>query len=58
MDGEEKKDGENVRDDFGMLDDDWIIDDIGGGLGDDIPESERVEKGRRDGFVKEMGGCI
>jgi hypothetical protein len=37
------------------MDDDWIIDDIGGGMEDDPPETERVGKGVKDGFVKEMG---
>src|ERR1700735_32439 len=57
--GENAKGGEGAvdeRDDFGMMDDDWIIDDMGGGMEDDPLEKERVGKGGRDGFVKEMGG--
>lgn len=58
-------DGEGVRTgggdnageeyDLGMVDDDWIIDDIGGGMDDDPPERDMAGKGGRDGFVKEMG---
>jgi chromosome transmission fidelity protein 4 len=42
--------------DLGMMDDDWIIDDIGGGMEDDPSEKDRLTKSGRDGFVKEMGG--
>jgi chromosome transmission fidelity protein 4 len=53
-----KDDDADLQDDFGMVDDDWIIDDIGGGMLDDPPERERVGKSGKDGFVKEMGRCI
>jgi chromosome transmission fidelity protein 4 len=53
-----KDDDADVHDDFGMMDDDWIIDDIGGGMLDNPPEMERAGKSRKDGFVKEMGRCI
>ncbi|GLB45067.1 putative minichromosome loss protein, Mcl1, middle region [Lyophyllum shimeji] len=35
---------------FGDVDDDWIIDDLGGGLRDEAETAER----KKDGFVKEM----
>lgn len=35
------------------VDDDWIIDDVGGGLRDE-PETAK----NRDGFVKEMGATF
>jgi len=58
-DGQEPKGKEDadVQDDFGMVDDDWIIDDIGG-MEDDPPERERVGRSGKNEFVKEMGGCI
>jgi chromosome transmission fidelity protein 4 len=56
--GEDPKRDEDItdeRDDFGMVDDDWIIDDIGGGIEDYSLERQRLGKEGREGFVKEMG---
>jgi hypothetical protein len=49
-DAKAREDGVDEQGDF-EVDDDWIIDDIM----DDVPGKEKVGKGGRDGFVKEMG---
>lgn len=53
-DAKAREDGVDEQGDFGV-DDDWIIDDIGGGMEDDVPGKENDGKRGRVGFVKEMG---
>jgi len=40
---------------FGDVDEDWIIDDLGGGL-KDVPATTSAKA--KDGFVKEMGEIL